>query len=239
MRLSGDDFRLVFWIALIPAYLSIVVLLVTVTELPGNQDRSEGRLALSRAALASLPAPFWWVIGIAGLLSLARFSSAFLILKAHNVGVDVAFVPMVLVVMYLVYSLTAYPFGILADHIDRRLQLAIGTLVLIGADLILAAANGIWLTALGVALWGLQLGVTQGLLGAAVADTAPPRLRGTAFGIFDVAIGVATFAASGGAGLLWMAGGPDAAFLASACFAALAGLLLLLRPLAQARKASP
>ena len=105
-------------------------------------------------------------------------------LKAHDNGVDAAFVPIVLVVMHLVFSVTAYPFGVLADHLDRRLQLGIGTVILIVADLVLANASTIWLTVLGAALWGLQLGVTQGLLGATVADAAPDRLRGTACGIY-------------------------------------------------------
>ena len=194
-------------------------------------DDGGRRLPIRRSDLASLPMAFWWAIVVASLLSLARFSPAFLILKAHEIGVDAAFVPMILVVMYLVYSLTAYPFGILADHISRRLQLGIGAIVLIGADVVLATANTIWWTALGAALWGLQLGVTQGLLGATIADAAIDRLRGTAFGIYDVAIGVTAFAASAGAGVLWMVGGSAAAFIVGACFAAIAGLLLLLRPL--------
>jgi len=231
MTASGDDFRLVFWIALIPAYLSIVVLLVAVKELPSVHGEGQRRHPIRRADITALPAAFWWVIAIASLLSLARFSQAFLILKAHDIGVDAAFVPMVLVVMYLVFSIAAYPFGILADHLDRRFQLGIGTVVLFSADVVLANASNVWLTALGAALWGLQLGVTQGLLGATVADAAPERLRGTAFGTYDVAIGIGTFIASSGAGALWMAGGPSLAFGLSACVAISAGLLLVLRPL--------
>jgi MFS family permease len=242
MKLSGDDFRLVFWIALIPAYLSVILLLVAVKELPLNhlnRDEIERRFAIRRSELAALPTLFWWVIVIASLLSLARFSQAFLVLKAHDVGVDAAFVPLMLVVTYLVYSATAYPFGVLADRVDRRLQLAIGTIILISADLVLAAADSIGLAALGAALWGLQLGLTQGLLGAAVADTAPDRLRGAAFGIYDVAIGIATFVASSGAGVLWMAGGPALTFAASACVGGIAALLLLLRQLPKAPKPAP
>jgi MFS family permease len=238
MKLSGDDFRLVFWIALIPAYLSVLLLLMTVKELPLNHDDSQRPLAIRRSELAALPAMFWWVIAIASLLALARFSQAFLVLKAHDVGVDAAFVPMMLVVTYLVFSATAYPFGVLADRIDRRLQLAVGTVILIGADVVLAAANNIGLAVLGAALWGLQLGLTQGLLGAAVADAAPDRLRGTAFGIYDVAVGVAAFVASSGAGVLWMVGGPALAFGASACVGGIAALLLLLRRLPKAPRRS-
>jgi len=135
--------------------------------------------------------------------------------------------------MHLVFSAASYPFGILADHLDRRLQLGIGTAILISADVVLAGASTIWLTALGAALWGLQLGVTQGLLGATIADVAPDHLRGTAFGVYDCVIGVGAFIASAGAGALWTVGGPSIAFGASACVALLAGLMLVLRPLPQ------
>ena len=230
MKVTGDDFRLVFWVALLPAYLSVVVLVIAVKEIPRNSDDARSAV-ICRGDLAALPSQFWWAILIAGLLSLARFSPAFLILKAHDIGVDAAFVPLIFVVIYLVYSLIAYPCGVLADHVPRRLQLAIGVAILIGADVVLASASSLWVTALGAAFWGLHLGMTQGLLGATVADAASDRLRGTAFGIYDVAIGVATFAASAGAGVLWTAAGSAAAFAVGACIAAIAGLLVLVRPL--------
>jgi MFS family permease len=228
MRWSGDDFRLVFWIALIPAYVSVILLLIAVTELPLEFGDAPSR-APFRFDFAGLPSRFWWIIVIASLLSLARFSQAFLVLKVHDIGVAVAFVPLVLIVTHLVFSATAYPFGMLADRIDRRLQLALGATILVCADVVLATATTVVQTALGAALWGLQLGATQGLLGAAVADVAPGRLRGTAFGIYDVAIGIATFAASAGAGLLWTIGGPAAAFGTGAGVAAVAALILLRR----------
>lgn len=229
MMLSGDNFRLVFWIALIPAYLSIMLLLLAVKEVPEPQN--DRWLPIRASDLASLSRSFWWMIVIASLLSLARFSPVFLILKAHEIGTEAALVPTILVVMYAIYSLTAYPFGKLADHTSRRLQLGIGVIILINADIVLAGATTIWWIALGAALWGLQLGITQGLLGATVADAAGDRLRGTAFGIYDVAIGVTAFVASSGAGVVWMVRGPAAVFVVGACIAALAGLLLVLQPL--------
>jgi MFS family permease len=220
MVLSGDDFRLVFWIALLPAFASIGVLLVGVKEPPNHSFDVKWRFPIRRRELARLPPSFWWAVSIAAILSLARFSPAFLVLKAHDVRIDAAFVPIILVAMYLVYSAAAYPFGVLADRIDRHLQLAIGIAILIGADLVLAFADTILMTVIGAALWGLQMGVTQGLLAAAVADAAPERLRGAAFGIFDMAVGVTTFAASAGAGMLWMLAGPAATFIAGAVLAA-------------------
>jgi MFS family permease len=236
MRLSGNDFRLVLWIAVIPALLSTIVLVAGVKELPWRSAEGPRRLAMHRSDLALMPPAFWWAIMIASLLSLARFSPAFLVLKAHDIGIDVAFVPMMLVMMHLVYSVAAYPFGILADHINRRLQLGIGAAVLIGAGVVLAGATTVWTAALGAALWGLQMGVTQGLLAATVADAAPDRLRGTAFGIYEVAIGIATFVSGAGAGLLWMVGGAAAAYGFSVMVAISAMFMLLRRPLPTAMR---
>jgi MFS family permease len=221
MRLSGDDFRLVFWIALIPGFASIAVLLVGVRE-PATAGDENRRLPIRRPDVVALGAPFWWAIVIAGLFSLARFSPAFLVLKTHSIGVDAGTVPLILVAMYVVYSAAAYPCGRLADRIDRNLQLAIGAAILVAADLILAGAGSLLTAGLGAALWGLQMGVTQGLLSAVVADAAPARLRGTAFGIFDLVVGLTTFAASTGAGLVWAFASPAGSFLLGAVLAAAA-----------------
>lgn len=230
MALSGDDFRFVFWCALVPALLSVVVLIIAVKEPPNRLADGERRFPIRFGELARLGASFWRVMVLASLLSLARFSPAFLVLKAHAIGVDAAYVPMMLVLMHLVCSAVAYPFGVLADRIDRRMQLALGIIVLVGADLLLAAASSIWLAALGAALWGLQMGMTHGLLAASVADAAPDSLRGTAFGIYDLAVGAATFIASAGAGALWLAGGAAASFGTAAAVACAAVLMLLLTP---------
>lgn len=230
MVLTGDDFRLVFWVAVVPAFASVAVLLLAVKEAPIKVADGRPALRLRLGELASLGTAYWWSIAIACLLSLARFSQAFLVLKAHAIGIDAAFVPMILVLTHLVYSATAYPFGMLADSVDRRLQLTLGSAILIGADIVLATAGTAWVTAAGAALWGLQMGVTQGLLAASVADAAPDRLRGTAFGIYDLAVGVATFMSSAAAGALWMQVGPRLTFMAGACVAAAAMLVLVMGP---------
>lgn len=229
MALSGDNFRLVFWIAVVPAALAIVVLVFGIQEsIPTWSARRSFRLR--RSDLAQFTDAFWWAIAVAGLLSLARFSHAFLILKAYSIGLDAAYVPVMMILMHLVYALGAYPFGILADHIDRRLQLALGAGVLIGADLVLAGTGVAWAAMGGAALWGLQLAITQGLLAAMVADAAPVEQRGTAFGIYDLAIGAATFVASAVAGALWSLGGPAWAFGFSALIGGGAIVVLLRRP---------
>jgi MFS family permease len=228
MRLSNDDFRLVFWMAVIPAVMAIIVLIFGIKEELPTQYAPRP-LRPRRSDLALFASPFWWAIAIASLLSLARFSYAFLILKAHGIGIDAAFVPVMLILMHMVYAVAAYPFGILADHIDRRLQLIIGAFVLIGADAVLATSDEGWMVGIGAGLWGLQMAVTQGLLAASVADAAPVTLRGTAFGIYDLSAGFATFVANAVAGALWMIGGSPLAYGFSGLIAAMVILLLLLQ----------
>jgi MFS family permease len=177
--------------------------------------------------LGALGRAFWAVTALGVVFTLARFSEAFLVLRVEGVGLPLIWVPLVLVVMNLVYALVAYPAGSLSDRIDRRVVLAAGLGALIAADIVLALAANVFAALAGVALWGLHLGLTQGLLAALVADTAPPARRGTAFGWFNLVSGVALLFASLLAGALWEVVGPAATFYAGAAFAALAlgGLL--------------
>jgi MFS family permease len=222
MWLTADNFRLVFWVAVLPAAGAFLLIVLAVREPPRPPSLAPVRAPLSRAELAKLGRAYGWVVAIAAVFTLARFSEAFLILRAQGLGLSLALVPAVLVVMNLVYALAAYPAGMLSDRMDRRRLLALGLIVLIAADLALAFAGGLAAVALGVVLWGLHMGLTQGLLAALVADTAPAELRGTAFGVFHLVSGVATLLASVIAGALWDRAGPAATFLAGAGFAALA-----------------
>jgi MFS family permease len=178
------------------------------------------------------------VVAIAAVFTFARFSEAFLILRAQSVGLPVALVPTVMVLMNIVYALSAYPVGILSDRIDRLTVLTIGLFLLVAADLTLGLASGIAGVGLGVALWGLHMGFTQGLLSTLVADAAPAELRGTAFGVFDLLTGLALLAASVIAGELWDAVGPAGTFLGGALFTLLSllGLALVRHRLREARQ---
>jgi len=226
---SGDNFRLVFWVAAIPAFLGFLLLVMAVKELPRLPATQDRHFYLFRFRdIRRFPGAFWWTITIATSLSLARFSQAFLVLKANHVGVDAAFVPIILVLTHTVYAAAAYPFGVLADRLDRRIQMGLGILMLIVADVILASATTLETTALGAAVWGLQFAMTQGLLAASVADAAPAEMRGTAFGIFDLSTGVAIFFANAAAGALWVVGGPVLTFAVSGLVAACASFALLL-----------
>lgn len=228
MLLWANDFRAVFWFAAIPGLLAVLLLLVGVRE-PKTLGDGKRTNPIRRRNLKRLNGKYWWVVGVGAMFALARFSEAFLVLRAQQGGVPVAFVPLVMAVMNLVYAGSAYPFGRLSDRMSHDTLLSLGLLVLIAADLALAS-NARWLTILvGVSLWGAHMGVTQGLLATMVADTAPVDLRGAAYGVFNLVGGVATLISSATAGLLWDRLGASFVFLAGAGFAALALMGLLFK----------
>lgn len=228
MLLLAGDFRTVFWFAVIPAVLAVLLLVFGVHE-PGRG--ATGRIAkpaIRWRMLGDLGGAYWLVVVIGGVFTLARFSEAFLILRAQQFGLADAYAPLVLVAMNLVYALSAYPLGRLADRMSHQALLVAGLAVLIVSDLVLALAGGLATLAIGVMLWGLHMGMTQGLLAAMVADTAPPDLRGTAFGFFNLASGIAMLIASVLAGLLWDKLGAATTFYGGAVFSVIAlGMLLL------------
>jgi MFS family permease len=229
MATLHDNFRLIFWLALIPGLISVLLLLVAVREPPREAIANGARLELGD--LKTLGAAFWTVVGIGAVLTLARFSEAFLILRAQNAGLSLALAPLVLVIMNIVYSLTAYPLGALSDKVDRRLLVSIGFATLILSDVVLAVAPNLTTVMAGVALWGLHMGMTQGLLAALIADEAPANLRATSFGVFNFVSGIALLLASLIAGALWEMVGPYATFMAGAAFSAigLVGTTVVLR----------
>jgi MFS family permease len=229
MLLWANDFRAVFWVAVIPAMLCVVLLLVGVKEPERHIDAPKTN-PITRANLRRLGGAYWWVVGIGAVFTLARFSEAFLVLRAQETGVALALVPLVMVAMNLVYAASAYPFGWLSDRVSHVPLLVWGTLVLIVADLVLAHGQDTSTLLLGIALWGVHMGMTQGLLATMVADTAPADLRGTAFGMFNLVSGVALLLASGLAGWLWDTHGASATFEGGAVLAMLALLGLALRP---------
>lgn len=231
MWLFANDFQSVFWIAVLPAFLALGLIVFAVREPERPEGLRQVRNPLSRSELRHLSPTYWWVVVIAALFTLARFSEAFLILRAETAGLPLTLVPLVLVGMNAVYSLSAWPVGSLSDRTGRVSLLATGLALLIAADLVLAFSDGLTGLALGVLIWGLHMGFTQGLLAALVAESAPAELRGTAFGMFNLVTGVALLLASVIAGGLWDAFGAQWTFIAGAVFAGLAMLSLL--PLAR------
>lgn len=228
MLATGDNYGVVFWIAVIPAFIAFGLMVFGVEE-PEHVVRAEPKPKPRFADAWRLRKPFWAVVALALVLTLARFSEAFLVLRAQNVGLSITIVPAVMVVMNVVYALAAYPAGVVSDRFGRQGVLMTGIGALILADLLLAYATSVPVLVSGVVLWGLHMGMTQGLLATLVADTAPPELRGTAFGVFNLASGMAMLVASVIAGTLWDIYGPAATFLAGAAFTtvALLGLFVL------------
>lgn len=223
MLLWANDFRAVFWVAVIPGLLAVALLAVGVRE-PARPTPARATNPIQREALVRLGGAYWRVVAVGAVFTLARFSEAFLVLRASQLGVPMAWVPLVMVAMNVVYAASAYPFGKLSDTMSHRTLLALGLLMLVASDLLLARAGSWTLLGLGVALWGVHMGMTQGLLAAMVADAAPADLRGTAFGFFNLMSGIAMLLSSTLAGLLWDSFGSALTFYAGA---ALAGLTVI------------
>jgi len=231
MIVFANSFTTVFWIATIPAIAAFVVIILFVHEPPRPADSKPQRSPLTRKEIARLETAFWMVVVVGTLFTLARFSEAFLLLRAQSLGLSLAWVPGVLVVMNVIYALSAWPAGALSDRIGRYALLGAGFAALIAADLVLAFAPNVSTVMFGTVLWGLHMGLTQGILAALIADTAPPDLRGTAFGMFNLITGIAMLLASVVAGALWDLVGARTTFLAGAIFTALAlGMLPFIRP---------
>lgn len=225
MLLWNNDFHTIFWVAVIPGVLSIALLWFGLSE-PKPPVTDKRTNPLRRENLQKLSAAYWWVVGLGALFTLARFSEAFLVLRAYQMDIPLFAIPLVMVAMNLVYSLSAYPFGKMSDSMNHTRMLQAGLLVLIAADITLALSHH-WSTLLiGVGLWGIHMGMTQGLLAAMIAHTAPAELRGTAFGMFNLISGIALLLASTGAGILWETMGAASTFYAGAviCAIVLAGM---------------
>jgi len=228
MAWFADDIRTVLWVAVVPAFMAVGMLVLGVHE-PESQEINYGERSLfSLIGARQLPLRYWLIVLLSAIFTLARFSEAFLVLRAQSVGLSLGYVPVMMIVMNLVYATTAFPAGIVADRMSPRTLLILGLAELVIADIVLAAALSPLTAFLGAALWGLHMGFTQGLFAKLVADAAPAPLRGTAFGIFNLVGGGALLLASAIAGVLWSVFGASAAFLAGAAFATLALLGLIL-----------
>ena len=218
----AGNIRAVLWIAVLPAFISVAILAFGVREPENSRPAGEIRVPIRFRDLRRFGRSYWRLVAIAGVLTLGRFSEAFLILKAQAVGLPLVLVPLVMVVMNIVYALAAYPAGVLSDRINRLSILLVGVAFLVAAGLVLAVADGPWLLMLGVSMWGIHLGLSQGLFAAMIVDTTPAELRGTAFGVFYFVSGIAMLMASVIAGVLWDRYGAVATFLAGAAFAVIA-----------------
>jgi MFS family permease len=227
MAWFADDIKAVMWVAVVPAFITVAILVFYVREPERTREEASARATLTLAGIKRLPPRYWLVVLLGAVFTLARFSEAFLILRASDVGLALGYVPLVMIVMNVFYAGFAYPAGLAADRVSRRALLLAGLAMLIAADVLLAVATSPWPVFAGTALWGLHMAFTQGLLAKLVADTASKELRGTAFGLFNLVSGAALLLASVIAGALWTALGAPATFLAGGIFAALTALGLL------------
>jgi len=228
MILFSNDIKQVLWAAVVPAFIAVLLIVIGIDEPSATASRSF-RSPLQWTVLKSFPRKYWWVVIVGMMFSLARFSEAFLILRAQQVGLALSWIPLVLVVMSVTYAMSAYPAGALSDRVNRSTVLMAGLLILIIADLTLAQAGSVAAVLLGVALWGLHMGLTQGILATLIADTTPPALKGTAFGLFSLASGVCMLLASVVAGWLWDHHGAQFTFYAGAAFSIAAMVLLMVQ----------
>jgi MFS family permease len=226
----ADNFRAVFWFAAVPAFCAVALLVLGVREPEGSSSSAKKASRLAPSDVGRLPRAYWWTVVVAAVMTLARFSEAFLVLRAQDVGTGVAWVPLVMVVMSVVYAAVAYPAGIYVDRGRQSGLLQCGLLFLIFADVVLANAASTGVVLAGAALWGVHMGLTQGVFSALVAAAAPEDLRGTAFGVFNLVSGIALLLASVLAGWLWQGYGPGFTFYAGAAFSILAWGTLLAGP---------
>jgi MFS family permease len=228
----ANDFKAVLWVAVVPAFLAVFLLIFALREPEPSEHETGPRSHLTLTDAKRLSLRYWLVVTLGAVFTLARFSEAFLILRAQDVGLTAGYVPTIMVAMNLAYAIFAYPAGAAADRLPARTLLLFGLWVLVAADVLLAIATSPWIAFIGAAFWGMHMAFTQGLLSKLVADTTPAELRGTAFGIFNLISGGALLLASVIAGSLWSVFGATAVFIAGASFAALAAIgLLLYRPI--------
>jgi MFS family permease len=236
MLLLTNNIRAVFWFALLPAICSVLILWFGVHEPKQPRNSDSPKVPIQAGVIKRLGAAYWGIVLIGAVLMLASFSEAFLVLRAQQLGMSLGYIPLVFIIMNIAYTLSAYPAGLLSDRTGRPGLIVAGFIVLIAADIVLALATNVWLVLTGVTLWGLFMGLTQGVLMALIADTAPGDMRGTAFGVFNLVSGIALLLASAIAGILWDQIGPAAPFLASAALAALALVFWLARSIRQPRQ---
>lgn len=225
----SGNIRYVFWIATIPAILAVLVLIFGVTEPEKNslQIQHPKEWVLYWYKIRHLNKAFWYLLFIGGVLALARFSEAFLILKANSVGVSLAWLPSIMIVMNIAFASSSFPAGALSDVIGRQAILSSSILLLFMAEIILGFSSTIWMTMIGVIIWGLHMGLSQGLLAAMVADSTPEHLRGFAYGIFYFVCGIATLFSSIIAGMIGDRWGIPFLFYFASVFSTIAILALL------------
>lgn len=227
--LYQGDIELVLWVAVVPALLAVLLIVIGIEEPKARLRSKPARSPLSFKILNEFSGRYRWVVALGALFTMARFSEAFLVLRAAQIGLAVTWIPLAMVLMSLAYAVSAYPAGLWSDRVEKRGLLALAMAFLVLADLILATAETLPMLFVGLVLWGLHMGFSQGILAAMVADTTPAHWKGTAYGFFNFVSGVFMLLASVLAGWLWDRYGAEFTFYCGALFASLTLLMLMKR----------
>ena len=228
MAWFASNIRMVFWVAVIPAFFSFLLAWLALRE--PEQHLAPSKRSPLFVGFKQLDRETKRLLAVGFLFALARFSEAFLILKGIEIGLSEAMSPLTLALFNLVYVALAYPAGALSDRMSPRSILMVGLAVLVGGNLVLAQTGSFAGLVLGVGLWGAHMALTQGIFSRMIADSAPEELRATSFGAFWFVSGIAALLASLGAGWIWDREGSSATFITSAAVAAAAlAMLSLLR----------
>ncbi len=233
---TSSNYQVVFWIATIPAFVAFAILILFVKEpkhhaFPQKLDPTESvkppRQKIKMSDLPKLGRDYWLLMVVIFLFMMSRVGEPFIILHANqNYGLSEVYVPLVMMLYNATYCMSSYPMGALSDRKNRHLVLGLGIAILIAADVILYSAPNLMVLFLGVALWGLQIGTTQGVSVALIIDIVPDHLRGTALGVFYLISTIATIISGAGAGTIAEAYGEGMTFFASSIVAILAILFL-------------
>lgn len=223
LALAPGEYRLVFGLAAIPALLSVFVLIAFVRDrrpesLPANADPS-------LAGAGQLGGKFWKLLAIVAVFSLGNSSDAFALLRAQDLGVPAALLPILWFGFNSLYTAVAWRSGGWSDRVGRRRVLVVGLLIYAASYAAFAAAGNVLQVVGAFALYGLYYGFTEGVLRAAIADAVPSNRRGTAYGVYYAVTGGLALVASLGAGWLWDVYGPAVPFGMGAGLALVAALM--------------
>jgi len=229
LYLYNNDIKTVLWFAVGPAAIAVILIVVGIKEPWAKTRPAQFRSPIRLAFLRNFSSQYWWVVLTGAVFTLTRFSEAFLVLRAQQLGLALTWIPLVMVVMNVFYAFSAYPAGALSDRMSKKYLLGISLILLTLADLVLAQAQSALMVMCGAALWGLHMGFSQGILATMVANTTVPELKGTAFGLFNFVTGLFMLLASVIAGWLWDNHGAETTFYAGAFFSVLTLLLLAIK----------
>lgn len=221
-QISDSYYTTLFWIASIPPLMALIILFLTVKDVPLEKSILKEKSMFSFKNVKNLSSGYWSVVSISCLFALSNYSGAFMLLHAESVAGNKAIAPLAMMVQNGAAMISAYPIGHLSDRIGHRLLLATGFIMVVLSGFFFAFATNAMEIIVGAALWGFHIGITQSLLMTKVAETTIFTIRGTAFGIYYALMGIMLFLSNVLMGYISHHVNFSAAFLASSAIAAFA-----------------